>query len=90
MTDSDKQYIDAYFAARRTKETVRMIIALAAMALGLCLASFAEPVAADLGVRDRLISILGMVIQLAGFGLLTMWIFDGKEYVFPRKRSGGE
>jgi len=87
----DQAYLDAYFLERRGKEIRRFIIAVFALLIGLPISGFAEQIAAFLNASESLdlsegaISTFGLVINLCGFGILAMWIMDGKDYVFPRK-----
>ena len=88
----DQAYLDAYFLERRGKEIRRFIIAVIAMLIGLLISGFAEQIAAFLNASENVdlsegaISTFGLVINLCGFGTLAMWILDGKNYVFPRKK----
>lgn len=88
----DQAYLDAYFLERRGKEIRRFVIAVIAMLIGLPISGFAEQIAAFLNASESLnlsegaISTFGLVINLCGFGILAMWILDGKNYVFPRKQ----
>lgn len=89
----DQAYLDAYFLERRGKEIRRFIIAVFALLVGLPISGFAEQIAAFLNASESLnlsegaISTFGLVINLCGFGILAMWILDGKDYVFPRKQT---
>ena len=85
-TQTEQAYLDEYFAARRAKEIRRLIIAVVAMVVGVPIAGFAAPIAAYLEVTETLVSMFGMGFNLCGFAILTMWIMDGKDYVFPPKR----
>jgi hypothetical protein len=86
-------YLDAYFQERRGKEIRRFIAAVFALFIGLPLSGFAEQIAAflnasgSLNLSEGAISTFGLVINLCGFGILAMWILDGKDYVFPRKQA---
>jgi len=92
-TSVDQAYLDAYFLERRGKEIRRFIIAVFALLIGLPISGFAEQIAVFLNASESLnltegaISTFGLVINLCGFGLLAMWILDGKNYVFPRKQA---
>lgn len=92
----DQAYLDAYFLERRGKEIRRLIIGVIAMLIGLPLSGFAEQIAIFLNASEGLnlsesaISTFGLVINLCGFGILVMWILDGKDYVFPRKRGNSD
>lgn len=83
----DQASLDAYFIERRRKEIRRLIIAVFAMVIGVPIAGFAEPIAEYLEVTKGLVDAMGLIVNLCGFALLAMWIMDGKEYVFPTKRS---
>lgn len=85
----DQAYVDAYFIERHSKELRRFIIAVIAMVIGVPIAGFAEPIAGYLEVSESAVSTLGLVSNLCGFGILALWIMDGKDYVFPRKRANG-
>lgn len=88
----DQAYLEAYFLERRGKEIRRFIIAVIAMLIGLPISGFSEQIAGFLNASESLnlskgsISTFGLVINLCGFGIMAMWIMDGKDYVFPRKR----
>lgn len=90
---ADQAYLDVYFLERRRKEIRRFIIAVIAMLIGLPIAGFAEQITAFLNASESInlsedaISTFGLVINLCGFGLLAMWIMDGKDYVFPKKQT---
>jgi len=89
----DQAYLDAYFLERRGKEIRRLLIGVIAMLIGLPFSGFAREIAAFLSASESLnlsesaISTFGLVINLCGFGILAMWMLDGKDYVFPRKRG---
>jgi hypothetical protein len=87
---NDQKYLDAYFIVRRGKEIRRFIIALFALIFGGAVALFGDPIAAYLKTEPGLIKNVALIINVGGFGLLTLWILDGKEYVFPRKVRGGD
>ena len=95
-SSANQAYLDAYFLERRGKEIRRFVIALIAMLIGLPISGFAEHITAFLNASESLnlsesaISIFGLVINLCGFGILAMWILDGKDYVFPRKQGNSE
>jgi len=42
-------------------------------------------------LHQSAVSTFGLVINLCGFAILSIWIMDGKDYVFPPKhRKGSE
>jgi quinol-cytochrome oxidoreductase complex cytochrome b subunit len=97
MHKADQDYIDAYFLQRRAKEIRRMLIAVFALIAGGLCAGLAEPIVGflnespSLSISQSAVSTFGLVINLCGFAILSIWIMDGKDYVFPPKhRKGSE
>tara|TARA_R110000823_G_scaffold307587_1_gene430775 strand:+ start:2887 stop:3186 length:300 start_codon:yes stop_codon:yes gene_type:complete len=91
---ADQSYLDNYFLYRRPKEIQRMIIGVLGLLMGASVMLFAEQITVFLNVSENLnlseglVSTSGLIVNLAGVGILFLWILDGKEYVFPIKEAG--
>lgn len=87
----DQSYLENYYLYRRPKEIQRMIIGVFGFLMGASSMLFSEQIAAFLNVSEGVnlsggdVNTFGLVVNLAGVGILFLWILDGKEYVFPPK-----
>lgn len=70
---------EAYFSGRRAKDIARMLIGVTALVIGLIVLGLKDPIAAHLDLPDKMINIIGVVVNHGGFWLLAMWMLDGKE-----------
>jgi len=89
---ADQSYLDNYFLYRRPKEIQRMIIGVLGLLMGASVMLFADQITVFLNASESLnlskgaVGNFGLVVNLAGVGILFLWILDGKEYVFPKKK----